>query len=173
MTKIKLLVFSICLFILTLSFTWMRPSPSVDFISDFAKVNEPLEVSISGYPLGTTFSYQWYVGDTLVESSQQHYTPTQDDLENFITVIITPSDGSDSLTLSTYFSNLPVFYLNTEETIDYDVYSAGTLKIQGSPLYSSKDILYSGDIQIRGRGNSTWTAYPKNPYKIKLAKETD
>ena len=35
-------------------------------------------------------------------------------------------------------------------------------------------LIYSGELsQIKGRGNSTWTAYPKKPYQIKLGKKTD
>lgn len=35
-------------------------------------------------------------------------------------------------------------------------------------------VIYSGELaQIKGRGNSTWTAYPKKPYQIKLGKKTD
>ena len=35
-------------------------------------------------------------------------------------------------------------------------------------------LIYSGELsQIKGRGNSTWTNFPKKPYQIKLGKKTD
>ena len=75
----------------------------------------------------------------------------------------------------TYESNLPVIYINTENGVSITSkvdYVNATMKIQGNDTYSDSSILYDGAIEIRGRGNSTWSM-PKKPYKIKLDKKTN
>ena len=65
-------------------------------------------------------------------------------------------------------SNLPCFYITTTDSVPIvstDVYVPGKLVVAGS---STDQGLYNGDIEIRGRGNSTW-ALAKKPYRIKLA----
>ena len=65
-------------------------------------------------------------------------------------------------------SNLPCFYITTENgapVVSREDYLNGTLFVAGGSPDSG---YYSGDIQIRGRGNGTWFA-PKKPYRIKLA----
>ncbi len=61
---------------------------------------------------------------------------------------------------------LPVIALTTAggAGIDREVYVDGNLSItSGDPA-----LVYSGSMEIRGRGNSTWSM-PKKPYRIKLA----
>ena len=75
----------------------------------------------------------------------------------------------------TYESNLPVVYINTENGVKItskEDYVNATMKIQGNDTYSDSAILYDGEIEIRGRGNSTWSM-PKKPYKIKLDKKSN
>ena len=72
-------------------------------------------------------------------------------------------------------NKLPIVYINTEDGIKItskEDYVNATMKIQGNDTYSDSAILYDGEIEIRGRGNSTW-AMPKKPYKIKLDKKSD
>ncbi len=67
----------------------------------------------------------------------------------------------------TAITNLPTFYITTENgapIVSEDDYITGALHVAGGSPDSG---YYNGDIQIRGRGNSTWT-FPKKPYKIKL-----
>jgi hypothetical protein len=68
--------------------------------------------------------------------------------------------------------NLPVISINTERNqavTSKENYIAATAQIQDS---QTKDLVYDGNIQIRGRGNSTWMV-PKKPYRIKLSKKTN
>jgi CotH kinase protein len=64
--------------------------------------------------------------------------------------------------------NLPVIYLTTNGgaaiTSETD-YVDGTLGV--TPLPGSSDVAYSGTMEIRGHGNSTWLL-PKKPWKVKL-----
>ncbi len=146
--------------------------PSTSFQNHYAEVGTPLQVRSIGYPLGTSFSYQWKIDGNLIDCTASSYTPTQDDLEHFLSVTVTPYYG-DPVILSMYCSSLPVFYLQAEEKITKASYVPGSLTVQGSSLFSNTDQLYDGAIQIRGRGNSTWDAYPKKPYKIKLDTAAD
>lgn len=173
MNRKLLLIITIIFFLLFLCFTWNPYTPSVSFANEYAEAGVPLTVSVSGYPSGTTFSYQWTVGGETLSVSNNSYIPAESDLENFITVTITPSGSFEPVTLTTYFSRLPVFYLSVEGEILRSEYTEGTLTIQGNTLYSDPRQLYSGAIQIHGRGNSTWTSYPKKPYKIKLDTSAD
>ena len=68
----------------------------------------------------------------------------------------------------TALTNLPCFYITTDNgapVVSKDDCLNGKLTVAGGAADSG---LYNGDIQIKGRGNSTWN-FPKKPYKIKLA----
>ena len=72
-------------------------------------------------------------------------------------------------------NKLPIVYINTENGVKITSkvdYVNATMKIQGNDTYSDSSILYDGEIEIRGRGNSTW-GMPKKPYKIKLDKKSN
>lgn len=68
-------------------------------------------------------------------------------------------------------SSLPVLYLTTETGEDVDPYNgneyyiSGTLSICGCEEESLRTDL---PLQIRGRGNYSWTSCPKKSYRIKL-----
>ncbi len=67
------------------------------------------------------------------------------------------------------YTELPVVVIRTEnekEILDKENWINGKMTIDGIDKFDN----YSGDISIRGRGNSTWT-YPKKPYAIKLDKK--
>ncbi len=92
-------------------------------------------------------------------------------------------------TLTPPDNGLPVVYLDIDETrgtiedmntsSDHSVYCYGTLRIDAPDdfRYSDMDTDFGDigpiDMSIRGRGNSTWTRYPKRPYKIKLDSKLD
>jgi len=180
--KVFVSLLSMCL--LATSFTMMRPvdarnseittkqveANTVIFDQEYAIVNEPLTVSTA---LSGKLSYKWKVGNQIV-STAESYTPTEKDLENFISVEV--SDGTTTLSTQTYFSRLPVIYIETENNADVvskEDYINGNMKIQGNETYNSETTnLYDGVMEIKGRGNSTW-GLPKKPYKIKLDSKTD
>lgn len=168
-----LFIISIALFVLLLLALPNGSVPQVSFLNEYAQVGTPLEVVTSGYPDRTRFTYQWEIGGQPIDNNTNMYTPTASDLEQFIQVTITPSCSDDSMILSTYFSRLPVLYLSVEEEIEHDVYTTGHLEMQGNSIYGDKEVLYNGSVEIRGRGNSTWTSYPKKPYRIKLDTAAD
>ncbi len=93
------------------------------------------------------------------------------DFSTPIKYIVEAEDGSEK-TYTVKFSDtkLPVLYISTNNiAIDSkEVYIPGSIIIKSN---LSGDSLYGGDMQIRGRGNSTWDM-PKKPYKIKLNKKS-
>lgn len=66
------------------------------------------------------------------------------------------------------FTGLPVVKISTNDTpiLDKDTWIQGLMSVDGLGLFEN----YSGQMYIRGRGNSTWGA-PKKPYAIKLDKK--
>ena len=80
------------------------------------------------------------------------------------------------LTTTSYLSgqvqltNIPTIYINTVGGAAIDsktVYVPGFLTVVGG---DSSDVRVNDTIEIRGRGNSTWSA-PKKPYRIKFNKK--
>lgn len=144
---------------------------AVTFASEYAQVGKQLSAVVTG---ATNVTYQWYVDGKEVENTTNVYTPTADDLEKWIKVVV--SDGTSKVTTELYCSKLPVVYIDTENgapIVSKEDYINATMKIQGNETYNSENsTLYDGVIEIRGRGNSTWSM-PKKPYKIKLDKKTD
>ncbi|MBO4391096.1 MAG: CotH kinase family protein [Lachnospiraceae bacterium] len=72
-----------------------------------------------------------------------------------------------------YLSNLPVLYINTEgsqDIVSKENYLSATLKILSEP--SSETPLYDGDLQIKGRGNSSFL-WAKKSFRLKLGKKSD
>ena len=143
----------------------------VAFSMAYAKVGEPMTVTVSG--ASGSVNYSWTV-DGYAVGSDASYTPTEDDLMKWIAVTVT--SGKDSATAEMFFSKLPVVYINTENgaaIVSKEDYIDAELIIQGNETYNSgTTTLYNGVTEIRGRGNSTW-AQPKKPYKLKLDKKTD
>ena len=146
-------------------------SLGVAFNGAYAKVGEPMTVTVSG--ASGSVSYSWAVDGKTV-STAESYTPTEDDLMKWISVTVTV--GKNTATAEMFFSKLPVVYINTENgasIVSKEDYINADLIIQGNETYNSgTTTLYNGVTEIRGRGNSTW-AQPKKPYKLKLDKKTD
>ncbi len=142
------------------------------FASEYAQVGEALSVNVTG---ASDVTYQWYVDGKRVATTAA-YTPVEADLEKWIEVIVTTADGEEEASAKLYCSKLPVVYIDTENGVKItskEDYVDATMKIQGNDTYNSENTtLYDGVIEIRGRGNSTWSM-PKKPYKIKLDKKTD
>lgn len=149
---------------------WVPGSLSAEFSTDYAEVGQELAVEVEG---AKRFSCEWTVGGELIENDTNSYTPTADDLEKWIEVTV--KAGMKTTTLKTYFSKLPVVYIDTNDVAieSKEDYVDATMTIQGNAAYDSDTTtLYDGVIEIRGRGNTTWEK-PKKPYKIKLDEKTD
>lgn len=73
-----------------------------------------------------------------------------------------------------FFTGLPVCWINIENRspiVSKDEYVTGSFSIEyNCETRSFKDI-ERALVQIKGRGNSTWTEYPKKPYRLKFEKK--
>lgn len=143
------------------------------FTSEYAKPGEALGAEVEGAdPENCQFGYQWTV-DGREAGTESTYQVTEQDLEKFIQVTITVTGQTEgTCTARMYCSELPVMYVTTEKEIQDKVnYVDGTLSTQRSDSCQDATV-YSGDIEIRFRGNSTM-GYDKKPYKVKLGKKTN
>lgn len=146
---------------------------SLGFREEYPEIGKDLHAKVSGLDENESCTYTWKVADTMVAQGEV-YRPKLADLEKFITVTANTSNGR-SVEHSVYFSKLPVVYIDTNHVpiVDKENYVKGSMLIQGNDKYNSTNTtLYDGELEIRGRGNSSWEA-PKKPYRIKLASKAD
>lgn len=157
----------------------VRSNLKVSVDKKYAKPGVTMTASVENAPADKIFAYQWSVGakgQLETVSNAASYTPTEANLNKFITVTAT-LDGNVVDTVEIYCSKLPVVYINTEDghgITSKTVYKDATMRVQGNENFQDETTLYDGAIEIRGRGNTTWnTSYNKLPYKIKLGKKTN
>jgi len=88
------------------------------------------------------------------------------------TVKTTDGRTQDYKVNASYFTGLPIIYLNTNgASIDSkEDYIVGTTAVYGGLTFN--DISASA-MKIRGRGNSTWFLHPKKPFQLKFDDKTD
>lgn len=148
---------------------------------EYATVGEPLSAELGDLQEGMSCAFEWSVGGAL-RATGDTYTPSADDLMKMLTVTakVTDADGdvAASFEEKMYVSKLPVVYIDTKDgagITDKENYKDASMRIQGNGELNSGSVdLYDGEIEIRGRGNSTWNlGYSKLPYKIKLKKKTN
>lgn len=146
----------------------------VSFSADYAEIGKELKVSVAGTE-DETLLYKWYIDNEQINNFSDSYTPVEGDLERMLTVKIYNTDCELIGEKSMFISELPVVYIevvNRGVIVFKDVQLDAQMKIQGNSRFNNPDKLYDGAIQIKGRGNSTWSA-DKKPYKIKLDSKTD
>lgn len=155
----------------------------VTFTGSVAQKGQPLPMTVSGLGRdGEVVSYIWYINGNWLATSDI-YAPTAltimeiGEIRVWAIVRIQgktyfkPAVGSFATQIS---DPLPVIRINTENSADItskEDYLKADMAIEADGVQDTQ--LYNGKIDIRGRGNSTWSMYPKKPYKIKLDKKTD
>ena len=83
---------------------------SISFMNEFVKEGEPIFVDSHDY--NGDLSYAWSVGGKVV-SYDEFYTPTKQDINKWIEVTV--SNGIKQKSIQTYFSLLPVIYIDIED----------------------------------------------------------
>ncbi len=68
-------------------------------------------------------------------------------------------------------TGLPVVYIETEG--GQAITSKTTYINAKMTIEDGGELITESTMRIRGRGNATWSSYPKKPYKLKLDNETD
>jgi len=110
-----------------------------------------------------------------VDGFNQISGTTYNNFSNVITYTVLTSDGEqdDYDVRLTYFTGLPIFYIDTNgipiDTKD-DYIEGGNASFFGGLDYN--DGLIS-DMKIRGRGHSTWFLHPKKPYQLKYSEKNE
>lgn len=153
------------------------------FTSTVAQKDTPLPLTVSGLESdGKVLLYIWKIQNRLIATTSL-YAPSALTLWEIDGIQVWPvleiqektyfTTASGSFT--TYVSDpLPVITIDTENAaaiVSKEDYLSANMTIQADGAPDAQ--LYSGKIEIRGRGNSTWDMYPKKPYKIKLDKKDD
>lgn len=145
---------------------------NVKFNENYAQVGELLSVSVD---YDGDIIYKWYIDKTEIKNSGNSYIPVESDIESMITVEAYEADGEFIGNVSMLVSKLPVMYIETEnreKIVKKDKNLKAHMTLQGNEEFSDSDVLYDGEMEIKGRGNYTWQA-DKKPYKIKLDTKTN
>ncbi len=141
--------------------------------ANYAQVGTPLTVSVSNLSEGMELNYQWSVDKQVIAHTGKSYTPTEDDLEKFISVTVSAKDSGLSWKLSTYCSELPVVYVETEDGKGINsntVAKDATIKIQGNDEFNDSTTWYSGEFSYQWYANgSKLTGATKNTYLLTAA----
>jgi hypothetical protein len=92
------------------------------------------------------------------------------DFSDILSYVLRAEDGSEFTytTDLTHFTGLPIIHLNTlgnAPIVSKDDYIDGTVSVDGGRDFPD---IAEREMEIRGRGNSTWDA-PKKPYQMKMA----
>jgi hypothetical protein len=95
---------------------------------------------------------------------------TSNDFSLIQTYTIIMEDGREASYTAdvTAFTGLPIIYLTTSGNAEIDSkedYVDGVISIKGGRDF---DDMASVEMEIRGRGNSTWVLHPKKPFQMKL-----
>ena len=152
---------------------YTKNTDEVYFNEEYAQVGVPMTVSVKGG--GDDLLYKWYIDGEEISNFTDSYTPVESDIESMLTAEVYGADGELIGTANMFISRLPVMYIETENREDIVVKEKrlrAKMKLQGNAEFNDSSVLYDGELEIKGRGNSTWQA-DKKPYKIKLDTKTN
>ena len=135
------------------------------------EVSVPYKVSIEELIPSFTF-----VGAKIeVNNVEQQSDVTKINFDQTVIYRVTAENGDVTEYTVTVTKNpprIPRVYINTENNFEFqdkdkEKYVKSTVRIEDPDNYYSTVTDFTGNGEIKGRGNSTWTA-PKRPYRIKL-----
>ncbi len=123
--------------------------------------------------LVATFTYNG--SEVIINNELQVSEKNSNDYSSVLTYTINSSKDISSANEVdvTYFTGLPIIYINTEESTPIDSkeeYREGNVYIDGGRNFID---MASSKMQIRGRGNSTWWVGDKKPYQLKFSEKTE
>ena len=145
----------------------------VYFNAGYAEVGKPISVKTKSCESG--LMYKWYIDKQEISNFTDTYIPVESDIESMLTAEVYGADGELIGSANMLISKLPVVYIETKDR-EPIVAKSKVLKahmtIQGNSEFNDASVLYDGETEIKGRGNSTWIAN-KKPYKLKLDSKSD
>ena len=130
---------------------------------------------------GTTLTPSFKVNDNhkvYVENKEQKSGITPQDFSKPIQYRVVNENGKEAIytvSITFNFTGLPIVSIRTKnggDIVSKDYWVDATISINGGTEFESLDLT---NIQVSGRGNSTWSGNPKdkNPYKFKFEKRTE
>ena len=142
---------------------------SVHILADCVEAGQLLELDAFHIGNQDVESCVWYADDEerLRAGRLCGYEPTEEDVEHFIRVKVTLTDGS-VYEDARYFSVLPVLSLTSDtayNAVEKETETAVQISLQGAGYSPEK--LYEGGGTIHLRGNST-AQLDKRPFKLRL-----
>lgn len=140
-------------------------------------------VIVQGLSDSADYDIRWYADDSYIRTSKT-LTLTDEWKGKTIRAELWTEGNfvTEQVFMTQFESNLPICYIDTENgaaITSKENYVQADLKIVGNSQFSNENNLYDSidgedaPIEIRGRGNVTWTWGPKKPYKIKLGTKKD
>lgn len=106
-------------------------------------------------------------GTVMVNGVDQQSTVTANNFSTPVTYVVSSVDGTRTYKVRLVYTGLPLVYIYTDGAapiLTREDYVSGNIKIYPNQGTAAP---FTGVLQIRGRGNTTWT-FPKKPYRIKL-----
>lgn len=149
------------------------PSADISFDVKAPKAGNTITPVIENCTLqNPQYSYKWTVDGETVSGTQDKYTVKESDIGKTVMCEVSDTVAGKIGSASVYLSSLPVMCINTDvghDVTDKLTYLSGDAELYGNSEHpaASGDKWYDGGIQIRGRGNSSWT-FRKKSYRIKL-----
>lgn len=124
---------------------------------------------------GLVASYQFTGSSVTIGDVVQESGTSVNDFTQVVVYTVANSAGvSESYRIDlAKFTGLPIIYLKTDAyaAIDSkDVYVTGDVSVDGGRDFTD---LSDTEMEIRGRGNSTWFLHPKKPFQMKLAEKAE
>ncbi len=107
--------------------------------------------------------------DVKIGNAVQNSGVTANDFTKPLTYTYTDKNGASKTykVIISNFTGIPIFNITTAGPVtSKDVYVTGSLLVNGNAQYDQPAAAI--DLQIKGRGNSTWNM-PKKPYKLKFS----
>ncbi len=159
-------------------FYFLRSSnPSLDGVqfttieNDIISGRLPLGIDIQN--MVPTFEHNG--AEVMVNNKVQISGETANDFSDIQNYTVTTTEGKSGQyeVDITYFTGLPIIYLETANRQEIDSkedYVTGTVSMEGGRYFTD---LTSTTMKIRGRGNSTWGIHPKKPYQLKFGDKTE
>ena len=147
-----------------------NPSLESDIKLDFDN-----DDTFSGFiPYGTSIksliaTYEFEGSSLQIDGKEQINSISINDFskERMVSIFDDNGNGKDYMIRLHYHTGLPIVYLSDfdPELIAREYYISAEISIYGGLDFQD---IEDRPIQIRGRGNSTWTAEEKKPYQIKF-----
>ncbi|MDA3893034.1 MAG: CotH kinase family protein [Salinivirgaceae bacterium] len=113
-------------------------------------------------------------GIVTVNNKIQESGITANDFSQILTYKLESHDGIVELYSvdATWFTGLPMVYIYTDSEVEIDSkeeYIPGNVTIVGGREFKDN----AGEMEIRGRGHSTWHFHEKKPYQLKFNSKTE